>query len=862
MYKIDLSGEWQLSVGCGELPPDSKLNVNSKIKGRVPGYVHIDLLENGFVANPYLNFEELKQKWIAKCAWIYEREFAIPSELLLSHNIFQLVCEGIDTVSIIRVNGTHIGQTNNEFCNYVFPLSGNLLKPKNIITVEIESPLHYAAQRAQKIGYYIPWSEYMNGEPHWNQIRKCACSFGWDWGPCFPTIGIPRPIYLCVVSLGKIENVKVLVRGIDKQTFTVDVSTIYTWNTTTNATPQWKVELRSLSEENKVVAETTRMLQLTPHVVQCQLEVKNPKLWWPAGYGCQPLYEVVVTLAVRTLNDSNVVSAARKITAFRKVELIREPDTMGESFYFKINGVPIFIKGANWIPPDCFPLRVSRQHVEGLLRSALNANMNCIRIWGGGRYERDEFYEFCDANGLLIWHDFMFACALYPTDTEFLTSVKMEVTQQLWRLSGHPSILIWCGNNENEELLASDWKKTELCPKERYLIDYHILYIETLYRTIQNEDPTIIFWPSSPSNGLSQWGNPAEPSRGDIHYWGVWHGNKPFSVYLEIKPRFCSEFGFQSFPSLKTLAQVLNDIDDWNVNSPALDFRQRSPLLGNKAIVEHIMRQFRFPVGFENFVYVSQILQALAIKTAVEHWRRLKPYCMGTIYWQLNDIWQGPSWSSLEYDGSWKILHHFARKFFAPLLISSFVNKSSDSFEIWLTSDLMNDVVCNLNVEMWNIETSRKLAMWSFTVDVPKLSNITAWTQKIVSLSNLAKDNQDDLCKCLFVYSAKSDDEHEAENIHLFGDFKSLKLTHPHIAVDVLNAKDKQIEVQLTSDRIAPFVYLRATSLQGNWSDNGFWLFPNEPKKVVFSLLDSSEANPTPEHFKEELKIVSLRDSY
>eukprot|EP01122_Echinamoeba_exundans_P006537 TRINITY_DN185_c0_g2_i3.p1 TRINITY_DN185_c0_g2~~TRINITY_DN185_c0_g2_i3.p1 ORF type:complete len:606 (-),score=59.78 TRINITY_DN185_c0_g2_i3:53-1870(-) len=591
---------------------------------------------------------------------------------------------------------------------------------------------------------------------------------------------------------------------------------------------------------------------------------------YPRLYGAQHLY----TLEVILLKEKNLFSIISKQFGCRNVELVREKDSSlldcGESFFFKVNSVPIYCKGANMIPLHVFTTKETAQEYKIILDSAVAANMNCLRVWGGGRYPPDEFYDLCDSMGILLWHDLMFACSLYPADKEFLENVKEEVRYQTRRISGHPSLLIYTYSNENEELIYNDWLKVG-SNRERFFIDYVHLVCDTIHPTLSAEDPYTPSMPSSPSNGHNKWGNPARPDIGDIHYWGVWHGNKPFTAFTEIKPRFCSEFGFQSFPSTTTWRDL--DPEEMQVNSPSVEFRQRSPLAGTKCIVEHMMRYFRFPSTFQSFVYLSQLVQALAIKTAVEHWRRLKPYCSGTLYWQLNDIWPGISWSSVEHSGKWKLLNHFAAKFYSDVLVSAVDDGEGleKTINVWVTSDeLSRRAKCVLRIDMVNIigKSVTSVATKSCEVEAQSSSCIHRIPVKdllehIPVISVDKKLALEDNCFLTLSLIGQSG-QHLSSNVHFFASPKRFTLPKCELSVSIEAQRPGKIDLLVKAPTIALFVALECTDASlasGHFSENGFCMLPFEEKKVSF-VFNSSIPTPTPAQFKTSLKIMSLRDSY
>jgi beta-mannosidase len=480
------------------------------------------------------------------------------------------------------------------------------------------------------------------------------------------------------------------------------------------------------------------------------------------------------------------------------------------------------------------------------LQSAAKANHNIIRVWGGGLYERNHFYETCDKLGLLVWQDFMFACAMYPTNEVFISSVQAEVTHQIRRLNHHPSLALWCGNNEIEQLLGSiSHHKTESQNISTTLMDE--MFVKTIMPIVNSIDPGRSYWPSSPSNGVRQYGFFNDQTRGDVHYWNVWHGGRPFSDYLTVKPRFSSEFGFQSFASPETMATVTLP-EDQNIASEVFEHHQRSGQ-GNLTILNHIARQFRIPTGYENMLYVSQALQALSIKVACEHWRRIKPHNMGTIIWQLNDIWPVASWSSLEYDGRWKMLHYYEKNFYAPLLISAIENE--DNIEIWATSDINSSQNATFNLDLLDMDGTSHFSD-------SKYIYLQALESKCI-----ATYKQTDLCKTkdsrkqLFLSFSLTNAQFSSSNQHFFCPFKHLKLKQPTINNELTEQNGKLV-LTLESDTLAPFTWVRHGNIHGTWSDNGMHILPGQSVKLVFTPRYES---PTLEEMNNILIIHNLHDA-
>ncbi len=670
MTSIDLAGEWRLI----------RLSTGESIPAAVPGETHSALAAAGKIPDPYQGTNELALQWIGREDWAYERSFEADARLL-AHERIQLTFDCLDTLADVFLNGKKVGSADNMFVRWTFDAKRFLKRGTNTLRVKLGSAENAAVAAAKKLPYPVPHSKYPVQSPNHNLVRKVQCHAGWDWGPCLMVAGIEGPVTLDAWSDARITYVydeqshragRCKVRVIveceavhpGERELTVRVGDAFTVK-----------KVRLLAGSNRVAADVV---------------VEKPELWWPNGYGSPHLYDLAAELGGH--------SVSRQI-GLRTLQLVNKEDRTGLSMAFRVNGVDIFCKGANWIPPDALPQRESRQKLEHLVDSTRRANMNMLRVWGGGRYETEEFYSLCDANGILIWHDMMFSCSLYPATAGFLASVEREIRHQVKRLRHHPCIALWCGNNEDVGALT--WFPESKKNRDRYLVDYDRLNEGVIGRVVDEFDPTRTFWPSSPSAGRGDYSdNWHDDRRGDMHYWSVWHEGKPFSAYHEVTPRFCSEFGYQSFPSLRTIRSYAEE-EDLNATSPVMEHHQRHPR-GNSAITEMFTRYFRVPEGFECFVYLSQVQQAIAIKTAVEYWRSLRPACMGTLFWQLNDNWPVASWSSIEYNGAWKLLHYAARRFFDPLLLCAW--QKDGKVELSLVNDLPRESRCKATLRVVNLE--------------------------------------------------------------------------------------------------------------------------------------------------------------
>lgn len=623
-----LNGIWLLQTEEGEC-----------IETKVPGSVCAAFLSAGKLEDPYWRDNEKKILPVMEKDYWFTRTFSV-DEQVLSMQEKLLRFEGIDTIAEIYLNGALVGRTENMHRCYEFPVTDMLKQGKNDLKIKIFSPVKYIRQEYEKC-YVDGSTDAMEGFPH---IRKAHCMFGWDWGARIPDSGIFRDVSLIGYDRGLLDSVYILQYHEDgKVRLCFEPETKQTKS-------EGKEELLVTVTDPEGRSWETR---------QGTIVIEEPKLWWPNGYGAQPLYTVRAELII----DGELQDVWEKRIGLRVLTMHREKDEWGESFAAEVNGTCIFSMGADYIPEDSIFPRINEKRTRRLLEDCVAANFNTVRIWGGGYYPDDYFFDICDELGLLVWHDFMFACAIYELTEKFEENITQELIYNIKRLRHHPSIALWCGNNEMEwQVDNKDWNYT---PSQKS--DYVKMYEYIFLKITEKYDRQRFYWKSSPSSG-GGFDNPNDPNRGDVHYWEVWHGGKPFSDYRNYYFRFASEFGFQSFPSLKTI-ETFTEPEDRNIFSYVMEKHQRNKSANGKILL-YLSEMFLYPKEFPVLLYASQILQAEAVKYGVEHWRRNRGRCMGAIYWQLNDCWPVASWASIDYDNRWKALHYYARRFFAPLLLS------------------------------------------------------------------------------------------------------------------------------------------------------------------------------------------------
>jgi len=830
MVKHPLTGTWQFRAA----------DADEWLPAAVPGSVHTDLLALGRIPDPFVADNELLVQWVAERDWEYRCLFDVPPQLQAQERIF-LVCDGLDTLAEVVLNGQTVGRAENMFRRYEWDVTTLLREGKNELLIRFTSPIaHIRARQAERP--MIAPSHSIPGGPY---LRKAPCQFGWDWGPQLPPIGIWKEVYLKGYSVARFADVHLRQHhGPEGQvTLTADI-TLDRWREA-----DLTVVLHLTAPDGRVQRAEV-LLPGNGTSARLEMVVADPYRWWPNGYGSQPLYRAEVTLCEgKTPCDRCTLQIG-----LRTLELCRQKDEWGESFVFVVNGVPIFAKGANWIPADSFPTRITDEHLEHLIRSAAEANMNMLRVWGGGFYEDDRFYDLCDRYGILVWQDFVFSCSTYPLDEEkFLENVQAEVVENVRRLRHRASLALWCGNNEMEWGWES-WGWIYEPGGRELRAAYDRFFHHILPEICAREDPDRAYWPSSPSSG-TPFVDVNGGRAGDTHCWEVWHWMRPFRFYREHVSRFVSEFGFQSLPPLATV-RTYADEADWNITSYIMEHHQRNAE-GNGKIVAYLTEHFRMPKDFPSLVYLSQILQAEAVRTGVEHWRRNRHRVGGTLYWQLNDCWLVASWSSIDHFGRWKALHYAARRFYAPVLLS--VEDDGPRAALFVTSDLREEWRGTVR---WSLETvdGKVLLSGKEEVTVPTLSSVQVWARdfsdwltagpSITLRPNFRRD-------VVLVYELWQGDERLSIGVIPFVPTKHLELPDPQLRVTVRQTEDG-FAVDVTSGRLARFVWLELEDTDAVFSDNFFDLPAGRTVTATLPPLPGWTA----ERVRQSLRVRSLRDSY
>jgi beta-mannosidase len=766
------------------------------LPAKVPSTVHTDLLANKVIPDPFFGANEKQLQWIENEDWQYQTTFTISKEELNSQNCF-LQFDGLDTFSEVTLNGTKILSANNMFRTWKVDVKKELKIGHNKLEITFASAVKKGKEEAKKLSYTLPGDEKIFA-------RKAQYHFGWDWGPRFVTAGIYKKVALHFWDNATITNIKtnqdLTNNNIAKVTFAVEINSA-------NAS-QYELKINEKSESIQ--------LQKGRNNLSLTYEIANPKLWWPNGLGEAHLYPFEISLA-----QNNTIIDSRKLNiGLRTIELIQDKDEIGKSFYFKVNGKPVFMKGANVIPPDSFLPRATDSVYKSIVKNAVDANMNMLRVWGGGVYAEDSFYAECDKNGILVWQDFMFACAMYPGDEAFLENVKQEVIDNVTRLQNHPSLALWCGNNENDEGWHNwGWQKQykySEADSTRIWTDYQKLFHDLIPKTLESLLPKNEnrYWPSSPSIG---WGRKESLLSGDAHYWGVWWGMEPFEMYQKKVGRFMSEYGFQSMPDCKTF-QAFAKSDELNFDSEAVKTHQKHPT-GYKTINEYMARDYNVPENFEDYIYVSQLLQAEGMKMAIEAHRTVRK-CMGTLFWQLNDCWPVTSWSSVDYYGRWKAFQYQAKRSFEKVLIS--IKEEESSYKAYIVNDDLKSCEGKFEVVLYDFNGKK---LWSVknTGVIPGSSNLVHFE---ISKSDL---DSFDLKKTVLSVSFNAENK-SVSSLYYFVKPKDLQLTKPNMQI----SKIDELTYEIFSDVLAKNVFLSSEE-DTFFSDNYFDILPGRKMQIKLS---------------------------
>lgn len=808
-------------------------NKNQWYPATVPGCVHTDLLDNKLIEDPFYRDNEKRQQWIGKTNWEYETTVTLGADILRRQNV-EIVFNGLDTYADVFVNDKPVLKADNMFRTWRVDVKNSLKPGQNILRIKFRSPINEILPLMAKLDYELPASN-DQGEKTSPYTRKAPYHYGWDWGPRFVTSGVWKPVELVAWDNARIEDLQIKQNKLTSERADIDASVEVVASTALSAT----IEVENAVDKTIVASKQAR---LAPGINTVKLEfaIANPRRWYPVGYGDQPLY----TFRTRLKLNNRTIDEQSRRTGLRTLELRQKPDEHGISFEFIVNGIPVFGRGANWIPADSFPTRVTKEKYKKLLTSLRDANMNMVRVWGGGIYEDDYYYDLADEMGLLVWQDFMFACSMYPGDKAFLDNVRHEAIDNVKRLRNHPSIVIWVGNNEIETAWQhwGGWKD-----KNPSFVweDYQKIFLRLLPEVLEQYDPSRPYWQSSPSSNFQA--DSEFQGIGDTHYWQVWHAEKPFSEYEKQFPRFMSEYGFQSFPEYETVKSYTTETDRANIETPIMLAHQRHPR-GNQLVRTYMLREFDQPKDFESFLYVSQVLQAEGIKLGAEHLRRIMPRNMGSLYWQANDCWPVASWSAMDYYGRWKALMYYTKRFYSPTLVSMHVENGNMNF--YVVSDSPQAKQAELAIDVLDLK-GKQISTRKLDVTVEPLKGKS---YLIVPVSELLKEADEN--NAVVVATLRSNGGVVSRNQYYFKPFKDMKFSRPEIKTSVVPS-GIGFKVNLTSDRVARAVNLYGFR-DGSFVDNYFELLPGDAVEVEFR----PERKMTIDEFRNALKVRSLYDAF
>ena len=780
----------------------------------VPGCIHTDLIKNGLISDPFNRNNEKNLQWINEKNWIYRCDF-IPEKGILNKKNQVIYFEGIDTYADIFLNKEKILSSNNMFHPWEAEISNLLKNGKNELEIYFRSPIDEVSDQMAQLNYQLPADNDQAGKTS-PFSRKAPFHYGWDWGPCFVTSGIWRNVSLIgwndwhvkrssIINCGVESNLAHLLLELDIMSELNEKASIF------------------IEEPNaQITFESSIDLKKGNNFFREKFSISNPKLWWPAGHGEQFLYNFNVTIK----SIKNHINIPIK-TGIRDVFVVREKDKVGKSFEIHVNGKPIFAKGANWIPADSFTTRLKKNDYVHLIGSARDANMNMLRVWGGGIYEPDIFYELCDEMGIMVWQDFMFACSMYPAHQEFLDSVKIEAEYQVNRLKIHPSIILWCGNNEiaiawhgwgwKEELPNSVWE------------DYAKIFHEVLPKVCRNLDSKRLYWPSSPGYTTKLPKNNQIYGSGDNHFWGVWHGGDGFEAFEENIGRFLSEYGMQSFPEMGTIMKFAEE-KDLDINSKVMKERQKASL-GTGNLIKYIEDYFSPQTDFRSIVVLSQIMQAFAIKAAVEFHRKSMPFCMGTLYWQFNDCWPAISWSSVDYFGNWKALHYHAKRFFNEIIIV--IHEKEERIHISVINDKHKKVDSRIQLKLSTFEGFMlHEKTFDYTITEASSEEVYSFEKKRYLKDRALSD--------LFIHAEICKDKKVVcNNKYYFVYPKDLNLPAFNFNYEVKKVGE-MISIRIHALSFVYQLYVTCNNADGVFSDNFFDLLAGETITIYFTPSEKS----------------------
>jgi len=808
----------------------------------VPGCIHTDLFKNKLIPDPFYRDNELKLGWIDKVPFEYKTTFKVDKSIL-NHEKIELYFKGLDTYADIYLNGKLIATADNMFREWKVDVKEFLEVGGNELRIYFHSPFHRGLVEMEKHTNKLPYDlsplySFANQPITSTYTRKAPYQYGWDWGPVLTTSGIWRGVYLKAWNKARINDLR-----ISQEKLPADkalLSAIFEVESTSSIEISINLSSKLDGVSKKIKGIKTKLKKGINHI-PIDFKFDNPEFWWPNGMGKHPVYEFAGELKI----GNKIIDKIKVKSGLRTAKVIRTPDKKGESFYFEINGIPIFAKGANYIPCDIFPSRVTEEHYKKVVQAAVDANMNMLRVWGGGIYEEDIFYDLCDENGIMVWQDFMFACHSYPGYKEFLESVKNEAIDNVKRLRNHPCLVIWCGNNEIdiifERRVRENIEKKSPEVTKKTLKAYDDLFYKLLPGVCKKYDESRCYWHSSPCGG---WKKHETPNSGDVHYWGVWHEDHPFEKFSENKARFFSEWGFQSYPEFRIVKEFTKSLD-WDVLSHVMKSHQKSSY-GNEKIDKYLKMYYNTPKDFQSYLYVTQVMQAEAGKLAIETHRRNRPFTMGTLYWQLNDCWPVASWASLDSGNRWKAFHYYVKKAYSDVL--PIVSDFKGIFKVQVVSDLLEGFQAELEMKIIDFKGKE---IWKNSVPVNMEANTckTFFEEKSDTfLKEIDKKNT------AFIVRLVQDKRILSKNIFYLVRFKDLNLPKFKITKKISDMTGGY-KIGLSTDKLVKDLYL-SVEKEGFFSDNYFDLLPGEQKAITFTTKKNIK------DFEKKLKMMSLVDTY
>lgn len=791
----------------------------------VPGTVHTDLYALKKIPDPFYRLNEKDLQWIDKEDWEYRTVFSLDPGQLACKKLF-LVFKGLDTYADVYINGVKMLVADNMFRIWKADILPRLRPGVNSLRVYFHSPVKEGTALYKSLPFRVPVSDNDQASPKVSVFtRKAGYHYGWDWGPRFVTSGIWRPVFLESMGEAAIGDLFIKQKTL----------------TTRKAGLEARIEVESMESgirQVEVVADGIKAplyssrvhLEKGMNTLVCSFTLPDPELWWPNGYGAQKLYTFHAILK----NGSAVLAEKKVRQGMRTVEVVQESGTGGNSFKFRVNGVDIFMKGANYIPQDNFLPSVSRDRYERVLNTAVLSHMNMLRVWGGGIYENDLFYDLCDEKGIMVWQDFMFACAMQPPLEALKQNIYEEAVENVKRLRSHPSLALWCGNNEDIAFISGNyWGDAKGAFRNRQdsmtLINtYKEIFHSILPAVVKAWDDDHFYWSSSPQSSNYSERSTNSKNSGDIHFWDVWGNGKPIETYLDNIGPFMSEYGFQSFPDLETV-QKFSLPEDADINSTVLKSHQRS-YVGNGAILAYMKKWYKVPAAFKDFLYTGQVLQAEAIKLAIEAHRRAKPFCMGSLYWQIDDCWPAASWSSMDYFGHWKALQYEAKRAFEPVLISPVVR--GDSLQVFVISDKLSPFDAVIRVRLKNF-SGKVLMEMNSPVKIPENTSTRLYAKPLKDvLKN--EDRHAVYAACSLIVGGRV----LSENLQYFENPKDLALQKAGLKFSLVHT-GSAYTLSLLTPVLAKNVSINTGDGSVILSDNFFDLQPGEVKKIFFNSVKS-----------------------